>query len=353
MSKRCLSKGRCKLSYRLLPLIICAPLYADHGDYSVRLYNWEAFLAPSVVENIRREHRIEIEQLYFSDEAVRDELLLSERGKSIDIVVVESVHLRTLGKLGVVRQLTSLREKLSARFDARWLDACGDYGIPYAWGTSGILYRHDKLSKPVTSWRELLEPADSLTGKISMYYHPIDLIGAALLASNKNPFSEDENALQSAHKMLQSQRSHLGTTDYILNKVAQPEKLRDIDIAFGFSGDHHALNHVESGVNWSYVVPNEGTTVWLECLAVPSNSRFHKQTVITLDYLTSPEVAARNAQESWFSTPNKDVSAFLSQQYLDDPIISPKPELIDKSYIYSPVSDAGLLLRQRIVEDLR
>ncbi|GAL28469.1 hypothetical protein JCM19239_1545 [Vibrio variabilis] len=43
---------------------------------------------------------------------------------------------------------------------------------------------------------------------------------------------------------------------------------------------------------------------------MPSNSRFHKQTMLTLDYLTSPEVAAQNAQESWFSTPNKDVMHF-------------------------------------------
>lgn len=134
MSKRCLSKGRCKLSYCLLLLVTCTPLHADHGDYSVHLYNWEAFLAPSVIEKIKREYRIEIEQIYFSDEAVRDELLLSERGKSIDIVVVESSHLRTLGQLGVVRPLTTLRDKLSTRFDDRWMDACGDYRHPLCLG---------------------------------------------------------------------------------------------------------------------------------------------------------------------------------------------------------------------------
>ncbi|GAL32082.1 predicted polyamine sensor NspS [Vibrio maritimus] len=352
MSKQSRPKGRFELSCLLL-VLLCSPLQAEHGDYSVHIYNWEAFMAPSVINNLKLEHRIEIEQLYFSDEAVRDELLLSERGKTIDIVVIESVRLQALSRLGVVRPITSLREKLSSRFDAKWMDACGDYGIPYAWGTSGILYRHDKVTPPISSWRTLLEPADSLKGRVSMYYHPIDLIGAALLASNKHPFSEDEVALQSAHKLLKSQRSYLGTTNYILNEIGQPENLKNIDIAFGFSGDHHALNRAESSVNWSYVVPKEGTIVWLECLAIPSGSRFHDKTLFTLDYLTSPEVAALNAEESWFSTPNKDVRAFLSQQYLDDPVISPESDLIEKSFIYSPVSDSGLLLRQRIVEDLR
>lgn len=153
--------------------------------------------------------------------------------------------------------------------------------------------------------------------------------------------------------MLQSQRSYLGTTDYILDEVAQPDKLKNIDIAFGFSGDHHALNIAESSINWAYVVPNEGTIVWLECLAVPTEGRFHEQTLLTLDYLTSPEVAALNAEESWFSTPNKGINTFLSQKYLNDPVINPDPTLIEKSYLYSPVSDQGLLIRQRIVEDLR
>lgn len=352
MSKQTHPQGRFKLSCLLLTLL-CSPLKAEHGDYSIHLYNWEAFLAPSVINNLKRDHRIEVEQLYFSDEAVRDELLLSERGKTIDIVVVESVRLQVLGQMGAVRPITSLREKLSSRFDDKWMSACGDYGIPYAWGTSGILYRHDKVALPVSSWRTLLEPADSLKGRVSMYYHPIDLVGAALLASNNHPFSEEEAALQDAHNLLKSQRSYLGTTDYILDEIGQPDKLKGIDIAFGFSGDHHALNHAESSVNWSYVVPKEGTIVWLECLAIPSGSRFHEKTLLTLDYLTSPEVAALNAEESWFSTPNKDVSAFLSQQYLDDPVISPDSDLIEKSFIYSPVSDSGLLLRQRIVEDLR
>ncbi|WP_394150381.1 PotD/PotF family extracellular solute-binding protein [Vibrio maritimus] len=354
MSKRSLVKGRAVLSRWLyLLFVVCLPLYAHQGDDAVHLYNWEAFLAPIVIEKLRQDHQISIEQIYFSDESVRDELLLSERGKTIDIVVVESVRLQTLGQLGVVRPIPELRQKLSGRFEHKWMEACGDFGIPYAWGTSGILYRRDKFSKPVDSWETLLKPNKGLDGKVSMYYHPIDLVGVALLSSNKSPFTDDEASLQQAHKLLQTQRSSLASTDYILANVATPSALETIDIAFGYAGDHHVLNEAENKDVWEYVVPNEGTIVWLECLAIPAGSRFREQTTVALDYLTSPEVATLNAQSAWFSTPNANVEALLSREYREDPAISPASNLIEKSFLYTPVSDNGLLIRQRIVEDLR
>lgn len=330
-----------------------SPVNAEHKEQVVHLYNWEEFLSPLVIDKLEQEHKILIEQLYFSDEAVRDELLLSERGKSLDIVVVESVQLQRLGKLGVVKPIKALKNQLSARFQTRWAEACGDYGLPYAWGTSGILYRADKFAKPVTSWKALLEPDEQFKGKVSMYYHPIDLVGAALLASNIDPFSSDDEHLKIAYKALQTQRNYLGTTDYILNETEKPDQLRNIDIAFGFSGDHYILNVVEPNAQWRYVVPNEGTTVWLECLALPAGSRSSEKAITTLDFLTSPEVAALNAQNAWFSSPNQGIRQFLDEDYLNDPIISPNPSLIEKSYLYRAVNDSGLVLRQRIVDDLR
>lgn len=339
----------------LSALVMIAPAFAEHSSNTVHLYNWEAYLSPTVKNDLKSKHKVAIEEFFFSDEAVRDELLLSERGRTIDLVVVESVRLQMLAKQGAIQNISSIQNQIADRFEKRWLEACGEYGIPYSWGTSGILYRSDKIQNPVTSWASLLMPDKALQNKISMYYHPIDLIGAAMLFLKHDPFSDDEEKLQHAYQLLEEQRPFLSSTQYILEAIQEPKKLDNVYMAFGFSGDDYVLNQLSNSdeVQWKYVVPEEGTVVWLECLAVPAGKPVSKATSEAIDYLSSPEVAALNAEESWFSSPNLNVTPYLSEEYLNDPIINPAPDLIERSYIYRPVSDIGLRLRQRIVEDLR
>ncbi|WP_112479208.1 ABC transporter substrate-binding protein [Vibrio variabilis] len=322
---------------------------------TVHLYNWEAFLSEEVVRNIETEHHLHIKETYFSDESVRDELLLSKRRNSIDLVVIESVRLNMLANQGVMQPLTEIRAELKSRFDNRWFEQCGDYGVPYAWGTSGLLYRKSAFEKPVDTWLQLIEPQEQLRGRVSMYYHPVDLIGAALLAHNKDPFSDDNYDLKLAYQALKKQRPYLNSTDYVLDAVDDASLLESTDLAFGFSGDEYVLNEFNTNPDgeWQYVVPKEGTFVWVECLAVPSGIITKPQTKQAIDYLTRPDVAAKNAQDAWFSTPNSNIERYLDKEYLSDPVINPSPELIEKSYAYREVGDYGLSIRQRIVKDLK
>jgi spermidine/putrescine transport system substrate-binding protein len=343
------------LGIGLLVLVNGSVASASDKARTVHLYNWEAFLSEEVIQNIETEHHLHIEETYFSDESVRDELLLSKRRNSIDLVVIESVRLNMLADQGAMQPLTEIRTQLKPRFDNRWFEQCGDYGIPYAWGTSGLLYRKSAFEKPIDSWQQLIEPQEQLRGRVSMYYHPVDLIGAALLAVNKDPFTDDIDDLKLAYQALKKQRAYLNSTEYVLDAIDDPSLLDNTDLAFGFSGDDYVLNEFNTDPDgeWQYVVPKEGTFVWVECLAVPSGIITKPQTKQAIDYLTRPDVAAKNAQDSWFSTPNSNVKRYLDQDYLSDPVINPSPELIEKSYTHREISDHALSVRQRIVKELK
>jgi spermidine/putrescine transport system substrate-binding protein len=340
----------------LLAASVFTLFYSQHAhtQQSTYLYNWEGLLSPVVVDKLRSTHQIELNEVHFSDEAVRDELLLSERGKTIDLVMVESVRLQRLGKLGAIQSVDALSEELADRFHLKWVEACGDYGIPYAWGTSGIVYRNVE-GKAVTSWRDLVVPNEYLRGRVSMYFHPVDLVGAALLAAELDPLSERDQDLHVAHQLLEKQRPYLSSSDYILDALGDEKTLKSLDMAFGFSGDHHLLNSTldESEAKWQYVVPKEGTMIWLECLAIPEGKPPSENTLKVIKYLTDPEIAAINAKTARFSTPNQNIDSLLGEQYFSDKTINPDLELISNSYLYRPLSDKAQMLRQRIVDDLR
>ncbi|MCW8348596.1 spermidine/putrescine ABC transporter substrate-binding protein [Vibrio sp. ZSDZ65] len=354
---RILSKDASRRLAQVVSLCtLCISSYVFGGHGVISLYNWEAFLADSVKEQLGKKHNVSIEETYFSDEGVRDEVMLSERRHAFDLVVIESVRLQLLAEQGVIAKIPkTLKDELSPNFDSKWSDACGDYGIPYAWGTSGILYRKSAFETPVTSWNDLLHPTKGLKSRIAMYYNPIDAIAIALLSENKDPFSSVNQDLKQAYALLSQQRPLLYTSDYILNYLDSPEKIGNIDIAFGFSGDEFVLNEDVQGEEneWAYVVPEEGTTIWLECLTIPQGTFVSSDLLTVIRFLSNPKIAALNAEESWFSTPNQLALEYVSQDYLSEPSLNPPQSVFEKSFLYRRVTDLGLLLRQRIVEELR
>ena len=175
-------------------------------QHEIYLYNWDEFLSESVIEKLKDTYGISLKQQYFSDEAIRDEVLMSERRGAFELVVIESMKLKALAKQNLFHNLSSMQRSLANNFDPRWVDGCGEYGIPYAWGTSGILYRSDRVAPP-TSWKAILDPVTENSGRISMYYEPTDLVSAALLLNQFEPFTNDEQELRVAYKTLQLQKT--------------------------------------------------------------------------------------------------------------------------------------------------
>ena len=320
--------------------------------HEIYLYNWDEFLSDRVITQLRDTYDISLKQQYFSDESIRDEVLLSERRGAFELVIVESVKLKALAEQNLFHNLQDLQQSIAGNFDSRWVDGCGDYGIPYAWGTSGILYRSDKVATP-ESWNAILDPDTKASGKISMYYEATDLVSTALLAHQFDPFTNNEQELRVAYKTLQTQKPHLESNEYVIDYIHQPERLSNIDLAYGYSGDSYALNDAEPGSSWAYVVPQEGTTLWLECIAAINNGALSSQATTIMTFLSQPNIAAQNAMDSWFATPSTKAKELTSQEYQNDPELFPSKEILDRSYLYKQLEPNSIQIRNRIVDSLR
>ncbi len=318
----------------------------------IHIYNWEEFMSQGVIERFQAANDVAIFQQFFSDESIRDEVILSERGSAFDIVVIESVRLSILAEQGLFQNISELQGKLDGNFDKRWLEACGVYGIPYAWGTTGILYRTDRLEKP-TSWATLYEPEESLSGRVSMYYEPTDLVGSALLYAQHDPFTDDIEALKSVYPILEHQAKHLYSNRYVIEYISKPNQLEEIDVAFGYGGDSYALNDVTEGAPWSYAVPKEGTTLWLECLAIVQKKEINPGAIEFVEFLSQPENAAVNAEDSWFSTPVTKARELASEDYSQDKELFPPQSVMERSFIYKRMKEDALRIRNRMTESLR
>jgi spermidine/putrescine-binding protein len=71
-----------------------------------------------------------------------------------------------------------------------------------------------------------------------------------------------------------------------------------------------------------------------------------------LEFFQTPEIAALNAEDVWFATPNQKAIPFTSEEYQLDEELYPKQEIIDKSPVYQAISSEALTLRTRMLNAL-
>ena len=89
------------------------------------------------------------------------------------------------------------------------------------------------------------------------------------------------------------------TYEYVITALRSQRHLDRADMALAYSGDQQVLNAVEGvhGEPRRYMVPEEGTLLWVDCLSVPSNSPNRALAYRFPDFLSRPEIAALNAED--------------------------------------------------------
>ena len=86
-----------------------------------------------------------------------------------------------------------------------------------------------------------------------------------------------------------------------------------------------------------YVVPEEGSNIWCDYLAVLESSKRKGLARKFIDFLNRPEVAARNALFLKYATPNMAARAHLPAEYLEDRIINPDAAVVSRSEFFRPL----------------
>lgn len=326
-------------------LMFSASLVAE----PLRLLNWEDYIDPEVLQ-AWQEQEGQLEEIYFDNDQDRDAILMNSERHQIDIAVVDEVIASRFGRNGSLIKLDETLIPNLKHIEPFWRQRCGEYAIPYLWGTLGIAYRDDKVKTPPKSWADILLPEQSLQGHIGMINDFADLLGPALFYLNYDLNTGNQEELKDAFSLLKKQAQSVLTYEYPLSYMAHSPRAKELYMAVAYSGDQYSLTDrfPESGYNWSYAIPEEGTVLWVDCLAINRNSRKQKEAIRFLNYISSPEVAARNAIYNMIATPNLTAKSSIPKEQLQDLSIYPDQTILAKSQLYKEMSNKNTEIRLKI-----
>ncbi len=333
--------------YWIIGICLCQVFPAARAE-QLLLLNWEEYLAPEVVQAFNKEFGHQIRSVIYDSDEERDEILLSPSGKDFDLVVIDNLSSQLLGQ----KRLQPINKESvpSLRHIApRWKKSCGEFAVPYFWGTLGIVYRSDILKNAPNSWRDLLNPDDDLKGHIGMMLDYTDTLTPALRVAGHSINTDNITALKDAYKILLKQKPHVLTNRYAISFQQESSDKNNLYLALAYSGDEYGLNTEFENDPWKFVMPKEGTALWVDCFAVIQGSKHKAAALEFINFINRPDIAALNATQLGNTTVNLSAEKILNDNNANKVRLYPSQRIIQGSMEYTPISDANLRQRNRII----
>ncbi len=172
------------------------------------------------------------------------------------------------------------------------------YSVPYCWGTVGILYNETMVDEPITKWAQLWDP--KYKNQILMQNSVRDAFMVALKLNGYSMNTTNNDELQIAKQSLLDQKPLVQA--YVVDQVR--DKMIGNEAAIGVIYSGEAIYTQRENENLVYVIPEEGTNVWIDSWVIPKNAKNKENAETFINYMCKPEIALMNFDFITYSTPN-------------------------------------------------
>ena len=214
-----------------------------------------------------------------------------------------------------------------------------EYSVPFMWGTVGILYNTKLVDEEdVKSWSVLWN--EKYANNILMLKSIRDTMGLTLkyLGYSMNTRNVDE--LAAATEKLISQKPLVKA--YYVDESKDEMVAGDTAMAVVWSGD--ALYAMELNEDLAYSVPKEGSNVWVDAMVIPKGAKNKENALKLIDFLCRPEIAQRNCEYIWYSSPNFGAIELMGEEYEENETINPDEEVVARCEFFHDIPDDFLTI---------
>ena len=211
---------------------------------------------------------------------------------------------------------------------SKTFDPENKYTIPHYWGTLGILYNTRLVDEKVDSWDILFNPKYS--GQIIMENSVRDSFVPALKMLGYSINTDNTDELDEAEKILIEQRPMVQA--YLLDSARDEMIAENAAIALVYSGE--APYATEYNDDLAYVVPKEGSNVWVDSWAVTKDCKNTENAEKFLNYLLRVDISKISFEYNHYGTPNKKLAEILPAKYTEDPALFPPSAVLDNCEIF-------------------
>ena len=272
------------------------------GSEQVIVYNYGEYLDPEAIEMFEEETGINVVyEEYETNEIMYPKI--ASGAVAYDLVCPSEYMVQRMIGEGLLQPINWDNVPNAQEIDpiymeqARSYDPDNTYSMPYLWGTVGILYNTTMVDEPIDSWSVLWD--EKYKDQILMQDSVRDSLGVALKYLGHSLNATDLDELTAAKDLLKEQKPLVQA--YVVDQAKDKMIGNEAAIAVIYSGDAYIA--IDENPDLEYVIPKEGSNVWIDGWVIPANARNVENAEKFLDFLCRPEIAMMNFDYIAYSVP--------------------------------------------------
>lgn len=269
----------------------------------VVIYNWGEYMDPDVLTMFEEETGIEVVYDEFETNEIMYPKVESGAG-AYDLICPSDYTIQKMIENDLLQEINfdniPNMKNIGAEYmeQSKQFDPENKYSVPYCFGTVGILYNKTMVDEPVTSWDILWD--EKYKDNILMQDSVRDAFMIALKKLGYSMNTKDEKELQEAKDLLIKQKPL--TQAYVIDQVR--DKMIGEEAAIGVIYSGEAIFTQRENENLEYVVPQEGTNIWIDSWVIPKNAPNKENAEKFINFLCRGDIALKNFEYITYSTPN-------------------------------------------------
>ena len=276
---------------------------ASGENGQVIVYNWGEYIDPDTITMFEEETGIDV--VY--EEFETNEIMypkISSGAIAYDLVCPSDYMIQRMRENDLLAEINfdniSNIKNIGKDYleRSKEFDPENKYSVPYCWGTVGILYNKTMVDEPIDSWSVLWNP--KYKDSILMQDSVRDAFGVTLKYLGYSLNSTDLDELNEAKNLLIKQKPLVQA--YVVDQVR--DKMIGNEAAIGVIYSGEAIYTQKENPNLEYVIPKEGSNIWIDSWVIPKNAEHKENAEKFIDFMCRGDVALKNFEYITYSTPN-------------------------------------------------
>lgn len=317
----------------ILLITISGVFYASRdklsSDNQVIVYNWGEYMDPQILELFEKETGIQVVYEEFETNEIMYPKIQSG-AIAYDVVCPSDYMIQRMIQNDLLAEIDytnipNIKNIGQTYLDqSRQFDPENKYSVPYCWGTVGILYNKTMVTEPITSWSILWDP--KYKNNILMQDSVRDAFGVALKYLGYSLNSTDLDELEAAKALLLKQKPLIQA--YVIDQVR--DKMIGNEAAIGVIYSGEAIYTQSENPDLEYVIPQEGSNVWIDSWVIPKNAKHKKNAEAFINFLCRADIAKMNFDYITYSTPNEAARELIKDEAIrNSPVAFPSAQQLE------------------------
>ncbi len=317
-------------------LVLAAAGAAGAKEGEITLMTWGGdFIPREIIQEFEQETGIRV---HYKEAPSNEDMqsLLEANPDQYDLLVVTDYMVDILRQNGVLEVLDKTKMPNYANINPVYLgnyyDPTSEYSIPYAISISLLLVNHEEVeklgAKPITTYSDLWQP--ELRGKVVVVDWSVEIMGVALKSLGYEYNETDPAKVAEARDRLFALKPNI-----VRFETNTPEdSLINGEAVAGFMYSNQAVKGNAADPKLQPVFPTEGMPIFIDSWVMSKEAPNKDGAYKFLDFIMRPEIAARIADITKFTTPNKAAEPFLPDYYRDNPMLNLADEVVENTSFY-------------------